>query len=168
MIAAAAAAFVAKHQLEAVDDENGDEVHLVSIFGPMAFHSTASAFRGGTIDCWYGGGVVDLRDARLDPAGAQLEVRAIFGGGQVLVPAEWQVESTVAGIGAARDMRPAQVRSADAPVLKLHGFVLFGGFGVMSDMPKEAIEQLTAAVAKQRDQNGSNAPEVVMEPAPTA
>ena len=147
MVAAAAAAVVAKRSLVPLDDEDGDEVRLVSIFGPMAFHSTATGFRGGTIDCWYGGGVVDLRDATLDPAGARLEVRAIFGGGQILVPGDWRVESTVSGIGAARDTRPAQGRAENAPVLSLDGIVLFGGFGVMSDMPKEAIEQLTAAVA---------------------
>ena len=108
---------------------------------------------------------------QLDPAGARLEVRAIFGGGQILVPAEWRVESTVCGHRCRARHPAAQDRSADAPVLTLDGFVLFGGFGVMSDMPKEAIEQLTAAVAKQRDHNGSKAPDLVdvaIEAAPTA
>jgi hypothetical protein len=168
MVVGAVAAVVAKRQLVAVEDEDADEVHLVSIFGPMAFHSTATAFRGGTIDCWYGGGVVDLRDATLDPAGARLEVRAIFGGGQILVPGAWRVESNVSGIGALRDTRPAQGRAEDAPVVSLDGIVLFGGFGVMSDMPKQALDQLTAAVAKQRGSNGSSPTEHEPEIVPSA
>ena len=69
-------------------------VRLVAIFSPVAFHSTASAFRGGTLDCWYGGGIVDLRDATLDPAGARLEVKAVFGGAQIVVPATGGWRST--------------------------------------------------------------------------
>ena len=83
-------------------------------------------------------------------------------------PRDWRVESNVSGIGAARDTRPAQGRADDAPVLSLDGVVLFGGFGVMSDMPKDGPRELTAAVAKQRDHNGSKAPEVAVESAPTA
>ena len=43
MVVAAVAALVAKQRLVPVEDEDGDEVHLVSIFGPMAFHSTVRA-----------------------------------------------------------------------------------------------------------------------------
>ena len=64
-------------------------------------------------------------------------------------------------------LRQAQDRPADAPVLKLDGLVLFGGFGVMSDMPKEAIETAhRRRRAKQRDPNGSKAPEVATRPRP--
>ena len=168
MTGAAIAAVVMKRQLVAVEDEDADEVHVVSIFGPMAFHSRAAAFRGGTVDCWYGGGVVDLRDATLDPAGATLTVRAIFGGGQILVPDGWRVESSVSGIGALRDMRVASARADDAPRLTIDGIVVFGGFGVTADMPQDAIDQLTSAVAKQLGTNGSTPTKPEPEPAPTA
>ena len=106
MAGAAAAALAAKQRIVPIDDPEADEVALVAIFAPVMFHSTASAFRGGTLDCWYGGGIVDLRDATLDPAGAHLEVKAVFGGAQILVPSSWRVESSVSGVGAAQDMRP--------------------------------------------------------------
>ena len=172
MTAGAVAALMAKRRLVPLEDEDGDEVRIVAIFGPMAFHSTATAFRGGTIDCWYGGGVVDLRDAVLDPAGARLEIRAIFGGGQILIPDGWRVESMVSGVGAARDMRPTRDRPGDAPVLSLEGVVLFGGFGVSSDMPQEALDQVTEAVARQRRKAEATADAVAdavaAEPAPAA
>ena len=48
MAGAAAAALAAKQRIVPIDDPEADEVALVAIFGPMAFHSTATAFRGGT------------------------------------------------------------------------------------------------------------------------
>jgi hypothetical protein len=75
------------------------------------FHSTATAFRGGTLDCWYGGGIVDLRDATLDPAGAHLEVKAVFGGAQILVAVvarRVQRERRRGGPGHAAEGRPAR------------------------------------------------------------
>ena len=71
--------------------------------------SRATSFRGGSLLCWFGGGTVDLRGATLDPAGARLTIRAIFGGGLLVVPDDWQVDLKVIGImggvGDTRDMR---------------------------------------------------------------
>ena len=79
-IAAAIAARAMKQRIVRVDAPDANEVKLAAIFEPINFRSTATAFRGGTLDLWYGGGIIDLRDAFLDPAGARLEVRAVFGG----------------------------------------------------------------------------------------
>src|SRR5688572_546976 len=75
----------AKQRFVPLDDPDADEVRLAAIFEPLMFRSTARRFRGGTLVSLYGGGVLDLRDAVLDPAGARLQVRAIFGDGQILV-----------------------------------------------------------------------------------
>jgi hypothetical protein len=81
MIAAAVAGTIAARQAQRrivpIDDPEADEIRLAAIFAPVSFRSTATSFRGGSIDCWYGGGVIDLREATLDPAGARLEVRAV-------------------------------------------------------------------------------------------
>jgi hypothetical protein len=150
MAGAAAAALATKQRIVPNDDPNADEVALVAIFAPIMFRSTAGSFRGGTLDCWYGGGIVDLRDATLDPAGAHLEVKAIFGGAQVLVPDSWRVESSVSGVGAAQDMRPKGDRPATAPLLTLSGIAAFGGVGVGSQIDESAIEEVTEAVEAQK------------------
>jgi len=133
-VATALAAASAKRRIVPVEDPEADEVHLVSIFAPLAFQSTAKAFRGGTLDCWYGGGTLDLREATLAPEGALLSVKAIFGGGQIVVPDGWRVTSEVMGIGAVNDARPAAEFSSDAPELTIEGLALFGGFMVLSDL----------------------------------
>src|SRR5688500_5988509 len=84
--AALVAAVRAKQQIEPTEDEAANEITAVGILGPMYFRSTAPALRRAAIECWFGGGAVDFRDAELDPAGARLRGRAIFGGGQVVVP----------------------------------------------------------------------------------
>lgn len=84
-------AAIAKERIVPVDDEEADEVALVTIFDGGRFTSRSKAFRGGTALCWYGGSDIDLREARLDPAGARLQVRAIFGGVRIVVPDGWHV-----------------------------------------------------------------------------
>src|SRR6185436_11750814 len=87
-------------------DPAADEVDLVASFGPLEFRSESGAFRGGSVTTMFGGGEVDLRDATLDPAGATLHVSTLFGGGSLVVPEGWNVETSLSGIGGVGDMRP--------------------------------------------------------------
>ena len=122
---------------------DADEVDLVATFGPLEYRSTATAFRGGRVETWFGGGVVDLRQATLDPAGATIEVNALFGGGNLVVPDDWTVETSVAGIGGAGDGRPARERSPEAPTLRVEGVAIFGGWGI-SSTPEDGRDEKEA------------------------
>jgi hypothetical protein len=122
-----------KVQMVETDDRSTDEVVLAAIFGSLDFVSTASSFRGGALSCLYGGGVLDLRGARLDPAGATLRVEAFNGGGQILAPLDWNIEISVVGLGGVVDGRGAVGRPADAPVLRIEGWTVFGGFAVATE-----------------------------------
>jgi hypothetical protein len=134
---AAAAAAVAKRSMVSEGDAGSNEVTLAAIFEPVAFESRATAFRGGSLLCWFGGGSVDLRGATLDPAGARLTVRAIFGGGVLVVPEDWDVELRVVGIlGGVGDSRGSLERPGDSPRLVVDGFAFFGGFGISSEPPR--------------------------------
>jgi hypothetical protein len=151
MIAAAATAMNLKRSLVPTTDPSADEIVAVAIFGPLEFHSTSRNFRGGLLECWYGGGMLDLRDATLAPEGATLRVRAVFGGGQILVPADWKVVSTVRGMGGLQDIRDAKGYAADAPELVIEGALIAGGFAVMSELP--AGEDWQADLEALRDNN---------------
>jgi hypothetical protein len=147
-VVGAIAAQRVKRDFVPIDDPDANEIRLAAIFEPMSFRSTATRFRGGSIDCWYGGGVIDLRQAVLDPDGARLDVKARFGGAQILVPEGWRVTTGVMGIGGAGDARPRIERAEDAPHLTIEGTAIFGGFGVASEMPEAAVQGLDQAVAK--------------------
>jgi hypothetical protein len=166
MAGAAVAALRMKQRIVPNASVEANEVQLVAIFEPIAFESRSMAFRGGRADLWYGGGIIDLRKAILDPAGARLEVRAVFGGCQLLVPDSWQVTTQVRGIGGAGDGRPRIDRPADAPRLTVEGIVFFGGVGIASDIPEEAARSVREAVAKRAPQQTTGPGVPVMEPEP--
>ena len=138
--------YAATRRREALpQDPASDEVDLVATFGPLEFHSESGAFKGGTVTTWFGGGTLDLRDATLDPAGATLQTSALFGGGNLIVPETWNVETKIVGIGGAGDGRPDVERPADAPTLRLEGTAIFGGWGITSEAPgEEDREPVTA------------------------
>jgi hypothetical protein len=151
MVAAAATAMNVKRSLVPTTDPSADQIVAVAIFGPLEFHSTSRNFRGGVLECWYGGGVIDLRDATLAPEGATLQVRAVFGGGQILVPADWKVVSTVRGMGGLQDIREAKGYAADAPELVIEGTLIAGGFAVSSELDRG--EDWEADLQALRDNN---------------
>jgi hypothetical protein len=161
MAGAAVAALRMKQRIVPNASAEANEVQLVAIFEPIAFESRSMAFRGGRADLWYGGGIIDLRNATLDPAGARLDIRAIFGGCQIAVPVGWNVTTNVRGIGGAGDARPQMDRDADAPRLTIDGTVFFGGFGITSDIPEQAARSVREAVAKREQKQGPGVP--VME-----
>jgi hypothetical protein len=148
MVAGAVGALVARRRVVPAQASEADQVELRAIFEPLHFQSRSSAFRGGSIECWYGGGVIDLREAVLDPAGAHLDVRAVFGGGQVIVPEAWNVTSRVIGIGGVGDARARVDRDPDAPHLTIAGAVAFGGFAIMSDVPEDELRGLDEQIRR--------------------
>ena len=119
-----------KRRVIPTTDPTSDQVVLASIFGPLDFVSTAASFRGGALYCLYGGGVLDLRGATLDPGGAILHIEAFNGGGQILVPLSWPVRTKVFGLGGVRNARAAVDRPTDGPALTIEGWTMFGGFGI--------------------------------------
>lgn len=143
---AAGAAFALRRKREVIEapDPASDEITLSSIFGPLDFTSTAQGFRGGRLSCLFGGGIVDLRGATLAPGGATLRVQAFNGGAQILVPGSWRLEVKMTGLGGVGDARPQIDRPADAPVLRIEGWAMFGGFGIASDVANDADVQSIA------------------------
>lgn len=165
-VGAAIGALATKRRIVPVEDPEADEVTLRAIFEPVNFRSTAKSFRGGSVDCWYGGGIIDLREATLDPSGARLEVRGIFGGGQIVVPESWRVTNNVIGLGGVGDMRSRAERPVTAPLLVVEGFVFMGGFGITSDLSQEQVDAVAQAVAARRAKLGEPATMVEAEPTP--
>ena len=94
-------------------------------------------------------------------------MRAIFGGGQILVPPSWRVDSSVRGLGGLGDQRPVQGRADDAPELSIEGFVFAGGFAVMSELDADSAEWLTEMETKGSDGSAitvESGPEPATEP----
>ena len=132
MTVSAALAFQRKKDAPPRPDPAAEEIDLAAIFEELDFKSEASAFRGGRVECWFGGGTLDLRGATLHPDGALLETQAVFGGGSILVPPDWVVETNVIGIGGAGDARGSDGPQA-GPRLVVEGTAVFGGWGILTN-----------------------------------
>jgi hypothetical protein len=139
VVASAAALAVAarlKGQLRPRGRPADDDVELVAIFEQADFTSTAKALRRIDVTAMYGGGTLDLRLATLDPSGAVVNARTVFGGYRIAVPGTWRVEMAGFGIfGGYGDMRPRAWVDPNGPRLTIEGFALFGGLGVVSETP---------------------------------
>lgn len=137
-LAAVGGALYAKSRLASSGEPESDSIELVGIFEGFELESRATAFRGGTLLAWFGGGTLDLRAATLAPEGARLTIHALFGGAQVVVPDGWDIDCRLIGIaGGLGDARPdhahPHVDPQERPVLTIDGWAAFGGVGVTSE-----------------------------------
>jgi predicted membrane protein len=145
-IISAVVAAVAKRHMLSSGMESDNEFDLVTIFDGTDFASTAPAFRRGSVLTWYGGGQIDLRGATLDPVGAELNVRALFGGVQIIVPETWRVEQRmVAFLGGVSDSREKIEAHETGPVLRLDGWAAFGGIDVSSEPRRDEFDAASPA-----------------------
>ena len=121
-------AAIARRRIEATEDPASNEPTAASVFTGQRFVSHAPALRRGRVITWFAGHDVDLRGATLDPSGATLDLRTMYGATQIAVPEGWRIRSRVTSVfgGTQVDVHEADL-PADAPVLELRGFSLFGG-----------------------------------------
>ena len=129
-----------KGRASTTPEPDADDLDLVTTFGELAYASTAASFRGGEVTTWFGGGSLDLREARMDPAGGTLRMQTLFGGGNLVVPADWRVETKIVPIfGGISDGRPDGTPPEGSPTLRLEGVAIFGGWAISSEAPGEEL-----------------------------
>ncbi|MFC4544049.1 LiaF domain-containing protein [Halosolutus amylolyticus] len=100
-------------------------------FGGVEKRNTSSAFTGADLTAVFGGTELDLRDADLAERPARVNAVAMFGGVDVVVPREWNVQLDVLPVlGGASDDRPRREDHHDGIDLVVTGFAAFGGVTV--------------------------------------
>lgn len=124
-----------------------DNQVVVGIFGgPSRKGDWIPARHVWTVACM-GGVELDFREARLGPGTTEVTVFAMWGGVEIVVPPDLQVEFNgmgfMGGFDCAEDTR--RVYDPDAPVLKVNGLAIMGGAEVTVREPGE-----TAREAKRR------------------
>ena len=124
-------AVFARRRIQTTEDPWSNAPTAASVFSGDRFVSTAPALHGGRVYTWFAGHDVDLRGATLDPAGATIDLRVMYGATQIAIPDGWRVQSHVLSIfgGTQIDVDDTDL-PADAPLLELRGFTLFGGIQV--------------------------------------
>ena len=134
-------ALAVRRLLPSHGDETSDEIALVAAAHGIDLRSRAASFRGGSVRAFMGGVRLDLREATLAPNGGRLEVLAVMGGVQVLVPGGWQLRVAAAHVFAGGVDHP-RVETAvpeQEPALELVMTAIVGGVQVAS--PRRGRQQ---------------------------
>jgi Cell wall-active antibiotics response 4TMS YvqF/Domain of unknown function (DUF5668) len=108
-----------------------DRINKQVMFSGLEFKVESQAWKGGELGVTAGGVEIDLRNARLDPEGALLDVRILMGGVDIRVPDTWQVRNDVIPLlGGADDSTRSTQGSTGAPLLRIVGSVTLGGISI--------------------------------------
>lgn len=126
-----------------VGDDTSDEFAIAVYLGGVQRACKATSLRRGSVSVVLGGVDLDLREATLDPEGADLDLSATLGGVNVTVPSEWRVvvedRATLGGVEALVT-DPEELRD-DAPLLRVEAGALLGGVAIMTGA---AVAEATA------------------------
>ena len=99
----------------------------IAVMGGFERRVTSHEFRGGEITAFMGGGKLDLRDAA--PAGGQavINIFAMMGGFEIIVPETWRVIVEVTPLMGGIEDRSRTSANPAAPTLVIRGFIMMGG-----------------------------------------
>jgi hypothetical protein len=86
-----------------------------------------------------GGAFLDLREARFPPGPVDIEIFSFMGGTQIIVPPGLAVQTHGSALmGGFQQVNRAPTNpDPDAPLLRVHGFVIMGGVDVQTWLPGE-------------------------------
>jgi predicted membrane protein len=108
-----------------VSSFDGDMINEDVVFWGIDKKITSKSFKGGEINCIFGGGKLDISDAGISKDGADLEVNCIFGGLDVIVPEKCKVISDGTGVFGGWDVKTKEGK--EGPELRITGSAVFGG-----------------------------------------
>lgn len=119
-------------------DGGVDFINDTNIFSGGEYNISSDNFKGGRITNIFGGGEYNLTRSKLsETADPVLEVFAIFGGIELIVPVGWEIKSDVTAIFGGFSNRSRSIRndaeiSTNKKILYVKGAVLFGGGEIKS------------------------------------
>ena len=115
---------------ERFDDSSlwGNKIHEVNVFSGTRRVITDQDFRGGKVDCVFGGITLDLTGANIAGDKAVLHVSAVYGGAVIRIPTHWDVVIRGGGFfGGYSDQTVHPPRTPETKRLIVKGGAVFGG-----------------------------------------
>lgn len=121
---------VGRSDLQELSPTADPAVSMIAVLGGSQRRVVSSAFQRAEVTAFMGGGKLDLRDATMAPGGAVVDVFAVMGGFEVLIPPTWSVDTDVTPIMGGCDDKTQPPASSSAPRLKIRGFAMMGGIDI--------------------------------------
>jgi hypothetical protein len=127
-------ALILKFTVTSEGGPSANRFRLMAIFDGAELRSTAKELENGVVVAMFGGAQVDLRRADTGAANLTLDVTAVFGGVEIIVPDSWAVTQLGRAIAAGVDLRVPAVETLpnDAPRLTIQSRALFAGVSVVA------------------------------------
>jgi predicted membrane protein len=122
-----------KYHAFAYSTGSDDLLNISAIFSGVNRIVVSKDFRGGTMNAIFGGTDINLTQA--DFTGTiEIEANCIFGGAEIVVPANWEVKIHMDTIfGGVEDKRPVELMSNNPEkTLIIKGACIFGGIEIKS------------------------------------
>lgn len=128
LIIAAGLSMLLGHYRSATRPVSAAEINAFALLGGNEPRATGPTFTGGSLTAILGGIELDLREATVEEGPARIDATALFGGIDIAVPADWNVQVEIMPIlGGVEDSRPVSRTDHDDVDLLVTGFVAFGG-----------------------------------------
>jgi hypothetical protein len=106
----------------------GNKIHEVNVFSGTRRVITDQDFRGGKVDCVFGGITLDLTGANIAGDKAVLKVSAVYGGAVIRIPTHWDLVIRGGGFfGGYSDQTVHPPRTPETKRLIVKGGAVFGG-----------------------------------------
>jgi predicted membrane protein len=110
---------------------DNEDVSLFALFAGQNRRVTTGNFRNAEMTVLFGGTELDLRDAAVADPPARINATVLFGGADVIVPRDWNVDVDVFPLfGGAEDERPRREGEHEQVDLVVTGFAAFGGVSI--------------------------------------
>jgi hypothetical protein len=139
-LVAVAAAMIARRRLPTYGDPDSSTFALVAAMDGVEFASRSAALQAGSGIAVVGGLEIDLTDARV-VSPATLDLTAVLGGIDVVVPAEWRIEmASLVFLGGTNNLTDPDEVGDDAPVLVVDARAYMGGIAVRGQETRVAPE----------------------------
>lgn len=127
---------MSQHRSDAFPEQPMEDgyIHEENIFSGGKQRVMHQVFRGGHINCVFGGSEVDLTQATLAEGVNELEVNTIFGGVTLIVPSDWRIQLKMTSIMGGFSDKRAYVKENPDPsrILVIKGSTIFGGGEIKS------------------------------------
>lgn len=112
-----------------VQQSSDDFLRITAILSGTEKKVTSQAFSGGEISTIMGGAEVDLRGAKLAPAGGILTVGTVMGGVEIYVPTTWKIEVQSNAVFGGIDDRTRQMPVGDERLI-IRASAVMGGIEI--------------------------------------
>ncbi|HTN45930.1 MAG TPA: LiaF domain-containing protein [Flavipsychrobacter sp.] len=114
---------------------NNNFVSKDVFFGGAKEIITSKEFSGGDVSAIFGGAELNLTQADTTTAIVHMNVRAVFGGVEIIVPSHWDIKNEMfVALGSVDDQRVIRVQDPNVQrkTLVLKGLCMFGGVEIKS------------------------------------